>query len=146
MRALDSIYPYRLEMGYRFTQKPLDNLYKFWSEHLRHSIERDEQIVNLAAVEYTKVLLPYLDANHIITPRFLTRHPDTHEPKFVVVHAKIARGAFAHWLITRRIQDTSDIPEFKQLGYNYSNELSSKNEPVFICDVFDGIGLNVRLT
>ena len=73
------------------------------------------------------------------------RNPQTGEPTFVVVHAKIARGAFARWLITHRIQDTSVIPQFDDLGYRFNPGLSTPGSPAYVCETFGGKGLSIRL-
>ena len=146
LRALDSVYPYRLEMGYRLPDKPYNNLYSFWGSKIANILPKDRIIINLSAVEYTKAVFLYLDSSQkIISPRFLTIDPKTSEPKFVVVHAKIARGAFAHWLITNTIHTEDQLKTFSELGYEYSAEMSSPHEPVFICKAFGGLGLSVRL-
>lgn len=145
LRPLDGIMPYRLEMAYRLPDKPFANLYDFWGDTIAHQLPETEMILNLTAVEYSKTITPFVDAQRIISPRFLTRHPKTHEPTFVVVHAKIARGAFAHWMIKRRINDVSAVSSFADLGYVYDSERSTTQVPVFICDTFGGLGLSVRL-
>lgn len=146
LRALDSIAPYRLEMGYRLPDKPYHNLYKFWGNKIASLLPVTTSIiVNLSAVEYTKALLPYVE-EPVITPKFLTISPKTGEPTFVVVHAKIARGAFAHWLIAQRIDDTAELLKFAELGYRYDAALSTLEQPTFVCREFGGLGLSVRLT
>jgi cytoplasmic iron level regulating protein YaaA (DUF328/UPF0246 family) len=87
----------------------------------------------------------------VITPKFLTLDQATRRPKFVVVHAKIARGAFARWLIKERVsQRDSDagaaISGFADIGYRYDPEASTPGEPTFVCREFGGKGLSVRLT
>ncbi|MEO8691641.1 MAG: YaaA family protein [Candidatus Saccharimonas sp.] len=145
LRPLDGIRPYRLEMGYRFADEPFKNLYSFWGRDIAETLPSDELIVNLSAVEYTKAVLPYLPNQNIISPKFLTLDPRTHEPKFVAVHAKIARGAFARWMIVNEIEDVAQLKEFSDLNYRFNVKLSKPNEPVFICESFGGLGLSVRL-
>ncbi|MBC7459477.1 peroxide stress protein YaaA, partial [Candidatus Saccharibacteria bacterium] len=87
-----------------------------------------------------------LPADRIISPRFLTISPKTGQPTFVVVHAKIARGAFASWMIRGRIDDVTKLQNFDEIGYIYSDELSTRAVPVFVCQTFGGLGLSVRLT
>lgn len=145
LKPLDCIHPYRLEMGYRLPDPAYKNLYKFWQDKIAQTISLDEPIVNLAAVEYSKVVIPYVDPARIITPRFLTRSPKTGEPTFVVVHTKIARGAFANWIVRNRISQINEIYAFSDLGYYYEGDLSKPNEPVFVCESFQGLGLSVRL-
>ena len=146
LRALDDIMPYRLEMGYRLPDQPYASLYSFWGNALASVLPAEEPIINLTAVEYTKALLPYLKKRSVISPKFMTTHPDTGQPVFVTVHAKIARGAFAHWLIVNRVSDLEQLKDFTDLGYSYAESLSTATIPVFVCDHFEGIGLSVRLT
>lgn len=146
LRALDSIAPYRLEMGYRLPDEPYRNLYTYWSDTIAGLIpETATHIVNLSAIEYTKAVLPYL-SQPVVTPKFMTVSPKNGEPTFVVVHAKIARGAFARWMIMHQINDASRLIEFDELGYVYDASLSTIEEPVFVCQAFGGLGLSVRLT
>lgn len=146
LRALDSIHPYRLEMGYRLPDEPYMSLYKFWGDRLAKQLPKGATIINLSAVEYTKALLPHLPTATVITPKFLTVSPKTGEPAFVTVHAKIARGAFARWLIQHRVDDVSKLKEFNDLGYRYDSVASTPEQPVFVCQTFEGLGLSVRLT
>lgn len=145
LRALDSITPYRLEMGYRLPDKTYQNLYAFWGDSIAKQLPANGTILNLSAVEYTKAILPYLPDSLVITPKFMTVGKDG-QPTFVVVHAKIARGAFARWLIQERIKDSTELQRFDGLGYRYDPALSTSSQPVFVCKQFTGLGLSVRLT
>jgi cytoplasmic iron level regulating protein YaaA (DUF328/UPF0246 family) len=159
LRALDEIQPYRLEMGYKLpgnahdpSQHDITSLYKFWGDKIAQQLPKNQDIINLSAVEYTKAVFPYLKNVDglkdikIITPKFLTVSPKTGEPTFVTVHAKIARGAFARWLIQNRIEDLLKLKEFNDIGYIYNEELSTPNHPVFVAQEFKGIGLSIRLS
>lgn len=158
LRALDEVQPYRLEMGYKLSMAAKDtkglgsqNLYEFWGDKIAKALPKHQAIINLSAVEYTKAVFPYL--NHIdglkdvtvVTPKFLTVSPKTGEPTFVTVHAKVARGAFARWLIQHRVETLDRLQEFNEVGYAYAPELSTPTEPVFLAQSFKGIGLSVRL-
>ena len=146
LRALDNIQPYRLEMGYRLPRDPYRNLYAFWGDRIARCITPESTLLNLSAVEYTRAVFPHLAPDtHIITPKFLTMNHETGEPLFVTVHAKIARGAYAHWLITHRIDDVSKLKEFSELNYTYDASRSTITQPVFVCADFGGIGMSVRL-
>ena len=146
LRPMDGIYPYRLEMGYKLPDTRYSNLYSYWGEAIFATLDKSETIIDLSAVEYGKTVTKYAEVSRIVTPRFLTISPKTGEPVFVVVHAKIARGAFARWMITKRIEDVESLKEFADLGYSYDKELSTDRVPVFVCKEFKGIGLSVRLT
>jgi uncharacterized protein len=146
LRPYDGISPYRLEMGYRLPSPRYANLYRFWGTAIADELPASSRIVNLAANEYTKAVLPYVDPDRVVTPRFLTVDERSGEPKFVVVHAKIARGTFARWLITARVRDTKDAWRgFDDIGYRYEPDLSTPTGPCYVCTEFGGKGLSVRL-
>lgn len=145
VRPFDGICPYRLEMGYKFPDPNYANLYNFWGDAIARTLPTDGLIINLAAVEYSRTVTPYVDPKRIITPKFLTVDPKTNEPTFVVVHAKIARGAFARWLVTTRSTEAEALRSFNDIGYAYNATLSTPAEPVFVCTTFQGKGLSMRL-
>jgi cytoplasmic iron level regulating protein YaaA (DUF328/UPF0246 family) len=147
LRPFDGISPYRLEMGYRLPPGGYANLYRFWGASIAEQLPKRGPIVNLAAGEYSKAVLPHVDAQRVLTPRFLTIDPASGQPKFIVVHAKIARGGFARWLVGSRVANTAEaIREFRDLGYRYDEARSTPSEPTFVCQEFGGKGLSVRLT
>lgn len=146
LRPLDGIYPYRLEMGYKFPIDGHKNLYQFWSDKIAKTLPKSDPIINLSAVEYSKTVTPFIDNSRFITPKFLTISPKTGQPTFVTVHTKIARGAFAAWMIKNRIESINDLNKFADIGYKYDPALSNPQIPVYVCEEFDGIGLSVRLT
>ncbi|HWH01396.1 MAG TPA: YaaA family protein [Pilimelia sp.] len=147
LRPFDGISPYRLEMGYRLPPGRYSSLYRFWADAIARQLPTRGRIINLAAQEYSKAVIAHVDGDRVVTPRFLTLDPAAGQPRFVVVHAKIARGAFARWLVTERVADTTEaICQFSDLGYRYDEGLSTPDEPVFVCAEFGGKGLSVRLT
>jgi cytoplasmic iron level regulating protein YaaA (DUF328/UPF0246 family) len=145
IRPYDGILPYRLEMGYKLPIKKVADLYKFWGNSIVNCLPTDGLITNLAAVEYSRTVTPFVDPTRVITPHFLTENPKNGKPTFVVVHAKIARGAFARWLLTERVDDKESLSRFSELGYVYNKELSETNKPTFICKEFKGKGRSIRL-
>lgn len=145
LRPLDGIRPYRLEMGYRLPDPKFSNLYDYWVDGVAKTMKTEKIFLNLAAVEYSKIVTKYLTGAQFISPKFLTVNPETKQPVFVVVHAKIARGAFARWVIQNRIESTDKLEGFNELGYRFDEALSTESEPVFVCQEFKGLGLSVRL-
>jgi cytoplasmic iron level regulating protein YaaA (DUF328/UPF0246 family) len=146
VRPFDGISPYRLEMGYRLPPGKYSSLPKFWGSAIANELPERGRVVNLAAGEYSTLVTKHIDADRVVTPKFLTVDPTSKQPKFVVVHAKIARGGFARWLITQRVKDTdAAIRSFDDIGYAYSEELSARGQPAFVCHEFGGKGLSVRL-
>ncbi len=146
IRPLDGIMPYRLEMAYRLKGFSEPNLYKYWGNKLANTIPKEELILNLSSVEYSKVITDFINSTRFTTPKFLTVSPKTGQPTFVVVHAKIARGALAHWLIKNRITQPDEVASFNELGYKFDKVISTKHQPVFIANNFKGLGLSVRLS
>jgi uncharacterized protein len=145
LRPNDGICPYRLEMGYRLPDPPYNNLYRFWAEDIAACLPVEGPIVNLSADEYSRTVTPFVDPARMVAPRFLTVSPKTGKPEFVVVHAKIARGAFARWLIKKRVGVVGDLAGFDDIGYRFDANLSQPGEPVFVCQEFGGKGLSIRL-
>ena len=144
LRACDSIMPYRLEMGYKITPPYSNSLYDFWGDSLVKSLPEKGTVFNLSSHEYTKSIIPYLESERIVSPKFCTRNQKTNEPKQIVVHSKIARGAFVHWLIKNQISSKGDVRYFNALDYKYDPSLSTPSAPVYICDSFQGLGLSTR--
>lgn len=146
LKPFDGIQPYRLELGYRLPEGPYKNLYTFWSDRVAEALPFDGPIINVTSDEYAKVVLPFLDPARIITPVFLTQKETGKEPVFVVVHTKIARGAYARWLIQRGLATVDGLEAFNDLGYAFDAERSSPKQPVYVCQQFGGIGLSQRLS
>lgn len=145
LRPYDAVKPYRLEAAYRFPKKSFNNIYNYWGDTLAAHIPEAGPIVNLASVEYEKLVISYLDSDRIIAPKFLSVMKPGQAPTFVAVHAKVARGAYARWLIQRGRDDATDLSDFNDLGYRFAPELSTTAQPTYICEGFLGIGLSQRL-
>lgn len=132
IRPLDAIQPYRLEMMYNIPPQGFKSLYDFWGDKLGLRLKDTGTIVNLASEEYFKVIRPYVNAKHVIAPQFLTKMTTDHDSTFVAVHAKVARGAFAQWLILTRQQEDIRYEHFTAFGYQYDPEISTPNQPTFV--------------
>ena len=145
IRPYDGICPYRLEMGYKLPDAQFANLYDYWGDSIVTCLPENGPIINLAAVEYSQTVTRFVDADRVMAPKFLTVSPKTGQPAFVVVHAKIARGAFARWMITNRIREISELPQYDELGYVFEKGLSTPGSPTFVCQTFEGKGLSIRL-
>ncbi len=144
LRALDGISPYRLEMGYKLPDPRFSSLYDFWDKSIAENLPPKATIINLCSAEFSDAVTPYIDQARIISPKFLTIDPKKGEPTFVVVHAKIARGAFAHWMIKNRVKKISDLHNFDELGYKFDAKTSTPQIPVYICQEFGGKGLSMK--
>lgn len=131
-RPLDNIKPYRLEAGFKLKVGGKNNLYDFWNGKISEKI-KDEVVVNLSSEEYIKLIRKSYKGK-IITPLFLQdrKKDGKNEVKFEAVHAKVARGMMARWIIENRIDDPSLLKNFKEDNYFFDTERSSELEPVFI--------------
>ncbi|GGK37146.1 UPF0246 protein [Pilimelia terevasa] len=143
LRPDDLICPYRLEMGYRL---PSGTLYAYWGDRIAAQLPAEGGIVDLTAAEYGRTVTRHVAADRLVTPKFLTVDARTGEPGFVTVHAKIARGVYARWLVTARVESAARLPEFAEIGYRYDGARSRPAAPVYVCREFGGKGLSVRLT
>jgi cytoplasmic iron level regulating protein YaaA (DUF328/UPF0246 family) len=132
LRPLDGITPYRLELMYPLSGDEFRNLYEFWGSAVAETLPADGLIVDAASDEYARLVRPFVDADRIVEPQFLTQMSADQEPTFVVVHAKVARGAYARWLITSRITDPARFGEFADLDWVYDPETSTPEKPVYI--------------
>lgn len=144
IRPYDSICPYRLEMGYTFPDPEFSDLYKYWGDSIASCIPKKSLVINLASDEFSETVMPFVNESDVIAPQFLTMNPKTGKPTFVAVHAKIARGAFARWLITSRVNTVSDLSGFNNLNYRFNKKLSTINNPTFVCKTFGGKGLSIK--
>ena len=132
LRPLDGIMPYRLELMYPLSGEGFSNLYQFWGTAIAGKIAKKGTIVNLASQEYFRVIEPFVDPRRVVEPQFMVRMTPEAEITFAAVYAKVARGAFARWLITTRLTDPADFPAFSEHGYRYQPELSTLEKPYFL--------------
>jgi cytoplasmic iron level regulating protein YaaA (DUF328/UPF0246 family) len=143
LKPYDAVQPYRLEAAYKLPDEAYRNLYTYWGDTIAKSIDGDE-VLDLTSKEYSKLVAPRVRNKTIVAPIFLSRPSKGAEPVFVAVHAKIARGAFARWVIARGKDTLQGIESFDDLGYQYDSSRSQPGAPVYICDDFKGLGLSQR--
>ncbi|MDQ5913924.1 MAG: uncharacterized protein QG623_543 [Patescibacteria group bacterium] len=127
-RPLDAISPYRLEAGYKLTVDGKKNIYDFWGDKIAKRLA-DEVVLNLSSEEYIKLIRKDF-VGKIVTPLFLQDRKSG--VKFEAVHAKVARGAMARWIIKNRIDDPDSLKNFELGGYVFDESRSSEHEPVFV--------------
>ncbi|MCH4890886.1 YaaA family protein [Acidaminobacter sp. JC074] len=120
LEPLTGIKPYRLDM----TMKPeKKNLYHYWDKEINDYF-KDEVIINLASVEFSKMI-----KKDMINIHFKELHDDTY--KIVTVRAKKARGLMVDYMITNMISDVEGIKGFDEAGYRYKPEMSDEWNLVF---------------
>ena len=137
LRPFDLIQPYRLEMGIKFKVGNSRDLYHFWSEILTQNIENQlndlntDVIVNLASVEYFKVLDLSKLGVRIITPSFYNHRNGKYQ--MISFWAKKARGMMTRFIMENQIENPEYLEGF-DMGYFYDKDQSKIDRPVFISE------------
>ncbi len=133
LKPLDLLQPYRLEMGTKLKVGSKENLYKFWgttvSDTLNNEMTSDEILINLASVEYFKVLPKNSLKTPIITPVFKELKGDTY--KIVAIFSKKARGLMVRYIIDHNIKTIDGLKGFDSNNYRFDVNLSTETELVF---------------
>ncbi|MFC2109437.1 peroxide stress protein YaaA [Bacteroidota bacterium] len=134
LKPFDLIQAYRLEMGTKLKIGSKDNLYQFWdtkiTDALNSELAEGEVLVNLASNEYFKVVKSKLINAPIITPQF--KDYKDGKLKIISFFAKKARGMMVRYIIDNDINDVESLKGFNYGGYEYSEELSSDKEFIFV--------------
>jgi len=134
LKPLDLIQPYRLEMGTDLKINRKKNLYEFWrntiTDTLNKELEEGELFLNLASVEYFKVIKPEKLKVPVISPVF--KDYKNGKLKIISFFAKKARGSMARYCIDKNCSSLEDIKGFDYDGYRFSEQdTENENEPVF---------------
>ena len=139
LSPFDLMQAYRLEMGTRFQQESIKDLYSFWgdsiTEHLNQELANREQkqVINLASQEYFKVIKPKKLQASVITPVF--KEAQQGKYRIISFFAKRARGLMTRYILEQQITHEADLLNFQANGYRYRPDLSQKpHEPVFARD------------
>ena len=138
LRPLDSIHPYRLEMGTRFGNARGRDLYAFWGDRVTRALNeeiaghRNKTIVNLASNEYWGVLREDALAAKVLSARFLDRKNGRY--KVISFYAKKARGLMAGYIARNKVETVAALRAFDWQGYRYSEAHSADGELAFLRD------------
>lgn len=127
-----AIKPYRLEMGINLENKSGNNLYKFWGDKIASYLKKQnssEVILNLASVEYSKVVTKSKINLNIVNVEFLQRKNG--KLKQVSMFSKYSRGLLARYIVKNKINEVDSLKFFDYEGYSYCDELSNNNKLVF---------------
>ena len=136
LKPLDTIQPYRLEMGTRLKVGRKNNLVQFWKEkltdHLNKELEEsgDDTVINLASKEYFNALNPKKINANIYYCNFKEEHGG--QLKFISFNAKKARGMMCRFIVKNKIENVEHLKGFDIDGYHYEEALSDENNLMFI--------------
>ena len=131
LRPLDEMQAYRLEMGTK--RFPEDKKLSIWWENAVADLlvedmdENDDRtILNLASEEYYASVKGRLPADvRIVDVKFMTGD------RFITMHAKVARGTMARWMIDNRVADIETMKGFDYDGYAFDEAEGTDAEWVF---------------
>ena len=135
LRPMDLIQPYRLEMKTKLDNPRGSNLYQFWDERITDSLNNDLEtqqeatLINLASNEYFKAVKPKKLQGRLLNIAFKETKGD--KTRVIAVFAKRARGMMTDFILRNRIENSPDLKEFNQAGYEYSPSASTENQWVF---------------
>lgn len=134
LRPSDQITLYRLEMGSRLDVNGSKNLYGFWKENLtdfvNSKLKKDEVLLNLASVEYSKVL----DDKKLKSPKIEVDFLDFKDGKLkkIMVYFKQARGLMARYCAENNLNTLDEVKLFNEEGYQFDDKLSDDKKLVFV--------------
>ncbi|MDE0961393.1 MAG: peroxide stress protein YaaA [Planctomycetota bacterium] len=135
LRPLDTIQPYRLEMGTRLKTDRGGDLYSFWGDQIHTLLGQDiaacqaNALVNLASEEYSKAAQLKRFEVPVIAVKFL--QVDRGQAKFISYYGKRARGLMARWMADHRPKTCADLAHFDSDGYRFDKSGSSATTLIF---------------
>ena len=135
LRPLDRLQPYRLEMGTALATARGRNLYDFWGEtvagHLnaRQADEKSPVVVNLASIEYARVVPRGALRARVIDCVFEDWKGGHY--KVISFFAKRARGLMARHAVQQRINTPKKLQDFSAEGYAFDRSASVPERLVF---------------
>ncbi len=137
LKPLDYMQPYRLEMGTKLSNAKGLDLYDFWGDQLKYSLEAEPELadgvlINLASNEYFKAVKAKQLNARIITPVF--KDAKNGQYKIISFYAKKARGLMSRYIIDHQITEPEQIKAFDTDGYYFSDALSTTDEWLFLRD------------
>jgi len=135
LSPLDSLQPYRLEMGTKLPNAHGKDLYAYWGDTLAADLNRrlakdkPAVVVNLASQEYFKaVARPVLKARVL---ECVFEDWKAGQYKIISFYAKRARGLMARYAIAQRATRVEQLQGFDLDGYAYAAEASQADRWVF---------------
>lgn len=124
--------PYRLELNNKVKTEKFKSLYEFWNSRIYDELTKDDnQILDLGAKQYTKIIKKYLTSSIKYVKCHFKEESDEGYRE-IGVYVKMARGQMVRYLIENRIDSFEAVKQFNYLGYQYCEALSNVETYVFI--------------
>ena len=143
LRPLDTIQPYRLEMGSRLQNPKGADLYAFWGDKIARALNLQaaetgaKALINCASAEYFGAVAVNRLKLPVVTPVFLEERGN--DVKVVSFWAKKARGAISRFIAQHQLTDPADLHGFTDGGYAHRPDLSVPGRLVFLRRAADQI-------
>jgi cytoplasmic iron level regulating protein YaaA (DUF328/UPF0246 family) len=136
LRPLDSIQPYRLEMGTRVGNPRGGDLYQYWGDRIVDAVWEDLKgmaaapvVINLASQEYFKSVRALRKKVRVVDCIFEERRGSGYS--VVSFYAKRARGMMMRFAVEQRLSAVDGLKDFETGGYGYCACASSAERWVF---------------
>ncbi len=136
LRPLDSIQPYRLEMGRNIETSKGKSLYEFWGDKITTALNKSlaatasNLVINLASQEYFAAINPQKVKGKILTISFKDNKNGL--LKIISFNAKKMRGLMANHIIVHKLTSPESLKSFVENGYAWREDLSNEREWVFV--------------
>lgn len=134
LKPSDNVMLYRLEMGSKLDINGSKNLYGHWKETLtdfvNSKLKKNELLLNLASVEYSKVL----DDKKLKSPKIEVEFLDykNGQLKPIMVFFKQQRGALARYCAENNLTSIEEVKLYNENNYSFDDKLSNEQKLVFV--------------
>lgn len=126
----ECVKPYRLDLTMNLKIEGL-TLKKYWKERIATSFEKGECIINLASSEFSSLFnkkqYDWIDIEFFEKKEGVLKQHSTISKK--------ARGKMAAWMMTRHVQEKTELQSFDLDNFRYDASLSKENHYCFVKEV-----------
>ena len=135
LRPLDSMQPYRLEMGTKMKNPRGGSLYEFWGDTIANTISEtldthnSKTVMNLASNEYFKAVGNKRLSVPIVNAKFLNVKEG--KARNLMYYAKFGRDLMARWIIQNKVDRVDGLKDFNLEGYKLDAKTSTDTDLVF---------------
>ena len=112
LRPFDGVVPYRLELNNKVKTEKFKSLYEFWNSRIYDELTKDDnQILDLGAKQYTKIIKKYLTSSIKYVKCHFKEESDEGYRE-IGVYVKMARGQMVKYIIENKIDNPEDLKNF----------------------------------
>ena len=126
----ECVKPYRLDLTMNLKVEG-ETLKKYWKERIVSTFEKEECIINLASSEFSSLFnkkqYDWVDVDFYEKKEGALKQHSTISKK--------ARGKMAAWMMTRHVQEKTELQSFDLDNFRYDASLSKENHYCFVKEV-----------